>query len=99
MIIAFVFARRLQTIIDKIISNEKSAYIKGRFIGINARLVLDIYDNCMENNSEGLLLFLDFKKPSILSNGIFSSKFSKNSILEMTSSGGLKFFTINRYAE
>ena len=61
-IIAFVFARRLQTIIDKIISNEQSAYIKGRFIGINARLILDIYDYCMEKNSEGLLLFLDFEK-------------------------------------
>ena len=35
---------------------------QGRFIGINARLVLAIYDCCMENNSEGLLLhvFLDF---------------------------------------
>ena len=38
-IIAFVFARRLQTIIDKLISNSQTAYVKGRFIGLNARLI------------------------------------------------------------
>lgn len=54
-IIPFVFARRLQKIVEKIICSEQSAYIKGRFIGINARLVLDIYDCFMVNNSEGLL--------------------------------------------
>ena len=38
-IIGFVFARRLQTIIDKIISNEQSVYVKGRFIGISTRYI------------------------------------------------------------
>ena len=61
-IIAFVFARRLQNIIDKLISKSQSAYIKGRFIGLNARLILDIFDYCEENNSDGILLFLDFEK-------------------------------------
>ena len=35
-IIAFVFARRLQKVIDKLISRDQSAYIKGRYIGENA---------------------------------------------------------------
>ena len=61
-IIAFVFARRLQTIIDKLISNSQTAYVKGRFIGLNARLILDIFDFCEENNCDGILLFLDFEK-------------------------------------
>ena len=61
-IIAFVFARRLQKIIDKLISKNQSAYIKGRFIGENARLILDIFDYCEENNYDGILLFLDFEK-------------------------------------
>ena len=61
-IIAFVFARRLQTIIDKLISNSQTAYVKGRFIGLNARLILDIFDFCEENNYDGILLFLDFEK-------------------------------------
>lgn len=43
-ILAFVFAKRLQTIMNKLINKNQTGYIKGRFIGENARLVLDIYD-------------------------------------------------------
>ena len=59
---SFCFARRLQTSVNEMISNGQSAHIEGCFIGINARLVLDVYDYCTENNSEGLLLFPDFEK-------------------------------------
>ena len=41
---AFVFARMLQSNIDKLIGHEQSAYIKGPFIGENARLIFDIYE-------------------------------------------------------
>ena len=61
-IIAFIFAKRLQKVIDKLISKYQSAYIKGRYIGDNARLILDIFEYCTENNQDGLLLFLDFEK-------------------------------------
>lgn len=61
-IIAFLLARRLQKVINNLIGNEQTAYIKGRFIGANARTVLDIYEYCMENDKDGLLLFLDFEK-------------------------------------
>ena len=61
-IIAFVFARRLQNILDGIINKNQSAYVKGRFIGMNARLILDIFDYCEETNEDGVLLFLDFEK-------------------------------------
>lgn len=47
---------------NKLINRNQTGYIKGRFIGENARLVLDIYDYCEENNEEGILLFTDFKK-------------------------------------
>lgn len=52
----------MQKVIDEYISNEQTAYIKGRFIGTNARLILDIFEYCENNNQEGLLLFLDFEK-------------------------------------
>ena len=42
-IIAFIFARRLQKVLDSIVSQNQSAYVKGRFIGINARLIIDIF--------------------------------------------------------
>ena len=61
-IIASIFARRLQNCIDKLIGKEQSAYIKGRYIGDNARLILDIFHYCEEFNENGILLFLDFEK-------------------------------------
>ena len=61
-IIAFVFARRLQKVIDNLISRNQSGYIKGRYIGNNARLILDILDYCENTNTDGILLFADFQK-------------------------------------
>ena len=61
-IIAFIFARRLQDIINKIINPNQSAYIRGRYIGANARLILDISEYCENFYQDGILLFLDFEK-------------------------------------
>ena len=61
-IIAFVLARRLPTVIDKLIGKQQSAYIKGRNISQNARLILDIFDFCESSDTDGLLLLLDFEK-------------------------------------
>ena len=61
-ILAFVLAQRLQKVIDNLINKDQTAYIKGRFIGSNARLLLDIFEYCESNNKEGILMFLDFQK-------------------------------------
>ena len=61
-IIATIFAKRLQNIICKLIDKSQSAYIKGRYIGENARLILDIFEYCENNNQDNILLFLDFEK-------------------------------------
>ena len=45
-----------------IINEHYSAYIKGKYIEENARIILYILYNCEENNSDGILLFLDFEK-------------------------------------
>ena len=47
-ILAYVLARRLQTVIYKLVSEDQSAYIKGRYIGLNARMILDIFEFCEE---------------------------------------------------
>ena len=61
-ILAFVIATRLQTVINKLVNENQSAYVKGRFIGINARTILDIFEYNEENDKDGILLFLDFQK-------------------------------------
>ena len=61
-ILAFVIATRLQTVINKLVNENQSAYVKGRFIGIHARTILDIFEYNEENDKDSILLFLDFQK-------------------------------------
>ena len=61
-IMAFVLANRLHKVIDKIISDDQSGYIKKRFIGTNIRLISDIIEHADNMNIGGAVLFLDFEK-------------------------------------
>ena len=61
-IIAFVLANRLQKVIGKIINQDQTAYIKGRYMGYNIRLVSDTIDYYDITNKSGMLFSLDFKK-------------------------------------
>ena len=61
-ILTFVLAIRLQKVIKDIVSPDQVAYIKGRFIGTNIRLVLDLFDLYNSKNDRGLFMFVDFKK-------------------------------------
>ena len=48
--------------LDKLVSNDQTAFIKGRFIGENTRLIDDITSFVEHNNIPGLLLLIDFEK-------------------------------------
>jgi len=61
-ILAFVLASRLQLVISDIVDPSQVAYIKGRFIGANVRLVCDIFDLYNEKQLSGIMLFADFQK-------------------------------------
>jgi len=61
-IVAFVLARRLQSVINKLIHTDQSGYIKGRFIGNNARLINDIMEYCEKYDISGAIICLDFEK-------------------------------------
>ena len=61
-ILAFVLARRLQKVINNLIQEDQTAYIKGRFIGFSARTILDIFEYCENSNDPQILLFCDFEK-------------------------------------
>jgi len=55
-------AKRLQSVIGKIINMDQSGYIEGRFIGHNIRLIQDILGYTKDENHGGAILFLDFRK-------------------------------------
>ena len=40
----------------------KAGYIKGRYIGFNARLINDIIENCEKKNLPGAIVCLEFEK-------------------------------------
>ena len=61
-IAAKAIANRIKSVISKLINNDQSGFIKGRFIGENIRLVDDVINYASKNNIPGLLLFIDFEK-------------------------------------
>ena len=61
-ILAFTLAQRVQKVIGNIISNDQTAYIKGRYMGTSIRLVSDAIDYFDMMEESGFPLMLDFKK-------------------------------------
>ena len=61
-IIAKILARRLQTILPFIISQDQQGYVKNRNICFNIRQIEDVIDYADIFDIEGAVLFLDFKK-------------------------------------
>ncbi len=61
-LLALILARRLKTILDSVIDESQSGFMKNRHITNNIRLVLDILDYSDLINDNGFILFLDFCK-------------------------------------
>ena len=61
-ILAFILSKRLQKVIGKLVNPDQTGYIKGRFIGDNARHILDIFDLVNATNKSGAIITLDFQK-------------------------------------
>ena len=55
-------ANRIKTVIPKLINNDQTGFLKGRFIGENIRLIDSIINYAAEQHIPGLLLFIDFEK-------------------------------------
>lgn len=60
-IISAAITSRLKKVIGELISPVQSAYIKGRYIGENTRLVFDIIDYLNKTGKGGLVLAADFE--------------------------------------
>ena len=61
-LLANVLASRLHTVIGNLVSPEQTAYIRGRYIGENVRLLLDVIEFTKEKQIAGVALFLEFMK-------------------------------------
>lgn len=61
-ILATIFAERLKTVLDSIIDQTQSGFMKNRHIANNIRLVLDILDYSHLISDQSFILFLDFYK-------------------------------------
>ena len=57
-----VIANRLAKVVPDIISPNQTGYVKNRYIGENVRLISDVIDYTKVNQTQGIALFLDFKK-------------------------------------
>ena len=61
-IIAKTLANRLRLCIDDLIHPDQSGFVKGRNIGDNIRLIMDVIDYTENNNISGAILLLDIEK-------------------------------------
>ena len=60
-IISAAVAKRLQSVANKLIDPCQTAYMKGRFIGENTRLIYDVINNVLDRGDTGLVMSADFE--------------------------------------
>ena len=61
-ILAKVLATRLQKVISYVISSDQVGYIRGRYIGDNIRIMLDILEMTKNEVDPGIMVMVDFEK-------------------------------------
>ena len=62
-ILAFILANRMQSVIEFVVSPDQTAYIKGRYMGFNIRLISDVIEHYNNTGKSGILMMMDLKKP------------------------------------
>ena len=55
-------AERIKSKLSKLISNDQTGFVSGRYIVENTRLIYDLMNYTEEENIPGLLLIIDFEK-------------------------------------
>ena len=61
-ILAFVLARRLQRVIDSILSHDQTAYVRKRYMGYNIRLVEDVIEYYEQMQKRSVIFMANFTK-------------------------------------
>ena len=57
-----VIAKRIESLLPKLVHSDQTGFIKGRYIGQNIRLIIDIMEHTKSHNTPGILVSLDFQK-------------------------------------
>ena len=55
-------AKRIEASLPKLINSDQTGFIKGRYIGENIRLIIDIMEYTKTHNIPGILVSLDFRE-------------------------------------
>ena len=55
-------AERIKTVLPKLINDDQTGFVQGRYIGENIRLIYDIMNYTEQNNQDGMILLVDFAK-------------------------------------
>ncbi|KAL9959874.1 hypothetical protein ACROYT_G033243 [Oculina patagonica] len=55
-------AKRIESVLPKLVNFDQTGFMKGRYIGENIRLISDVMEYTMSENKGGILVSLDFKK-------------------------------------
>ena len=61
-IVTKCIAPRLKQVLPSIVHLDQIGYLKGKYIGVNIRLLSDIIDYTDENDIPGIFVFADFEK-------------------------------------
>ena len=61
-IVSTCVANRIKLVLDYLISETQTGFMKGRYIGECTRLICDLLERVDEENIPGLLVLLDFEK-------------------------------------
>ena len=61
-LIAKTLASRIKKVLNTIIDEDQTGYIKGRFIGQNIRIIEDVVYFCEQENKPGIILTVDYEK-------------------------------------
>ena len=61
-IMSKVIASRTKSVLPNIIHHNQTGYVKDRFMGETIRSIYDIMDYTVEENIQGLLIFIEFEK-------------------------------------
>ena len=71
-------ANRLKTVLPKLINDDQSGFVPGRYIGDNIRLLYDMIHYLKEKNLPGILVSIDFEKAFDSIDWVFMTKVLKS---------------------